>query len=302
MKRQWHPVFVNVLGLLLEEYYKIEPEAPVSDLPRRGDVLILRRKDTASPPFVGLWSRLTEWNVVEFKGPTDEPEAKDLELLMHVGTGLTYRLNEERVAQEQEELASRHVSIWYLAPQLGKTFLGAAQSRTAFTYETGGLWRGWSWGHPLYLVAYQDTVVEVDTIPLRLLDRPAPAPLALGELVASRQDLLERFARWFVSLQPDLWKEIQRMTQAMPNIIDWERVSQVTDVRPIIKILPPTEVIQYLGVEQAIEAIGAEKVLATIGRGRVIELLGEDRLLAELLAKTPPERVQELLRQGKPQG
>ena len=65
---------------------------PVSDLPRKADLLVIHRHPGRQPHFLGLWSHLTDWNVLEFKGPTDDAEEEDLELLMAVGTGLTCRL------------------------------------------------------------------------------------------------------------------------------------------------------------------------------------------------------------------
>ena len=70
MNIQWHPLFAHLLRLLLEDFYQVEPEVPVSDLPRRGDLFLLRRAGTAAPPFTGLWMHLTEWNLLEFKGPS----------------------------------------------------------------------------------------------------------------------------------------------------------------------------------------------------------------------------------------
>src|SRR4051812_34738361 len=104
MSTQWHPVFARLLGLLLGDYYEIQPEVPVSDLPRAGDFLIIRRQEGPEPPFRGLWNHLTDWNVIEFKGPTDAPREEHLEKLVHVGTGITYRLNEERQARGEVPL------------------------------------------------------------------------------------------------------------------------------------------------------------------------------------------------------
>src|SRR5262245_56997965 len=113
-KTQWHPLFVHLLGTLIGDYYDLRPEAPVSDLPRRGDILILRKRPGEAPPFRGLWEHLTDVNVLEFKAPGDDPELDDLELLMHVGTGLTYKLNEERKKEGQSgQLDNNRVSFWY---------------------------------------------------------------------------------------------------------------------------------------------------------------------------------------------
>src|SRR3954447_14536695 len=104
MSTQWHPIFARLLGILLGEFYTIEPEVPVSDLPRRSDFLIVRRQPGPDPPFRGLWAYLSDWNVMEFKGRTDDPEVDDLEKLAHVGTGITYKLNEERRAKAEPPL------------------------------------------------------------------------------------------------------------------------------------------------------------------------------------------------------
>ena len=216
------PVVLRLLGLLIKDYYEVQTEVPVSDLPRKGDILVVRRQAGPAPPFRGLWSHLAEWNVLEFKGPTDGPEEDDLELLAHVGTGITYRLNEERRARGEPALANRQVSFWYLASTLGETFLGHARGRMALDYQSDGLWRGGVWGHPVWLLSYRDVPVEEDTIPLHLLDREPPSPRSLGELVMEDQELLRRFATWLRALQPGLWREVRHMAGKSSGIIDWE--------------------------------------------------------------------------------
>src|SRR5436190_834203 len=119
MSTQWHPMFARLLRELLKDYYDIQTEVPVSDLPRKADMLIVHRHPGQQPPFEGLWSHLTDWNIFEFKGPTDAAEVDDLELLMAVGTGLTYRLNEQRRQRDETALRNSQVSMWYLAPTLG---------------------------------------------------------------------------------------------------------------------------------------------------------------------------------------
>jgi hypothetical protein len=335
MSKQWHPLFAHLLRLLLDRYYSVQTEVSVSDLPRRGDLLLLRRQTEEPPPFEGLWSHLTDWNVLEFKGPGDYPHEDDLELLVHVGTGLTVRFNEERRAAGQERLANRQVSLWYLAPSLGETFLEQAQGRTFFTYETGGLWRGRVWGHPVWLVSGRDLPVEVDTVPLHLLDIDPPAPAAVGALVLHDEDLQRRFATWLVALQPLLWEEMRHMAETGApgsGIINWEAVSRVVNLDEAVRFLPAEHVIQVVGVQRAIEVVGAKRtieiiglprvieavglprvieavglprvieavglprVIEAVGLPRVIETIGPDKLLQELLKVLPPEQVQEMLR------
>jgi hypothetical protein len=111
MKTQWRPLFAHLPGLLVQDHYEVQTEVPVSDLPRQSDLLLVHRQPGAQPPFRGLWGHLTDWNVIELKGPTDAPEEDDLELLMHVGAGITCKLSEERKARGEERLAARHVSF-----------------------------------------------------------------------------------------------------------------------------------------------------------------------------------------------
>jgi hypothetical protein len=295
MSTQWHPLFAHLLGLLLQDLYDIQVVVPVSDLPRKGDLLVVRRQAGPQPPFQGLWSHLTDVNILEFKGPTDAPEESDLDLLVHVGTGIAYRLNEERRARGEARLENRRVSFWYLAPALGETFLKQALDRVALTYETGGLWRGRVFGHPFWLVSYRDVPVEEDTIPLHLLDREPDVPLALGKLIVSRQELLQRFAMWLHALQPGLWEEIRAMASTATGIIDWEALGKTTDLYEVIRILPPEGVIQVLGVQRAVEAIGLPKVIEAVGLPKVIEAVGPEKLLAELSARVPREQLQEML-------
>jgi hypothetical protein len=293
MSTQWHPVFAHLLKLALGDYYDVQTEVPVSELPRRGDILLIRRQERGVPPFQGLWSHLSDWNVVEFKGVGDDPEEDDLELLVHVGAGLTLRLNEERRTRQQERLAARQVAFWYLAPKLGETFLGRTRLRTFLDYQTGGLWRGTVWGHPAWFVSYRDVPVEEDTIPLRLLDRDPGAPAALGELVLGHQELLRRFAPWLGALQPRLWQEMRHMAGKFSGIIDWEAVGKNTNLDEVVRVLPPERVIEILGLDRVIEVSGAEKVLN--------ELLARIPL-DELLARIPAEQLQEMLRRRQEKG
>jgi hypothetical protein len=282
MSKQWHPLFAHLLRLLLDRYFSVQTEVSVSDLPRRGDLLQVRRQATERPPFAGLWSHLTDWNVLEFKGPGDHAHDDDLELLVHVGTGLTVRFNEERLSAGQERLDTGEVSLWYVAPTLGQTFLGQAQARAFFQYETGGLWRGRVWGHPIWLVSARDLPVEADTVPLHLLDRDPPAPMAVGQLVLQDEELQRRFANWLSALQPLLWKEIRHMSDKGTlgtGIFDWEAIGQITNLDEVVRILPPEHVIQVVGVQRAIEVIGLPRVIEAVGLPRVVETVGLPHLI-----------------------
>src|SRR5919108_5142355 len=109
-KRQWHPVFAELLRPLVESHYEVQTNVPVGDAPREADILLLRRRRPGRPPFTGLWRDLTTWNVLEFKGPTVSPRDEDLESLFEVGLGIHRRLNEERSQEQQPLLGPEEVS------------------------------------------------------------------------------------------------------------------------------------------------------------------------------------------------
>ena len=124
---QWHPFFAELLRFLVEDYYAVETNVPVGDLPREADVLLVKRKEVAVPPFHGIWGHLTLWNILEFKGPTDDPGLRDLDLLFEVGLGIDRRLNEQRNREGLAALARNEVSFWYLANHVGRRFLAEAE-------------------------------------------------------------------------------------------------------------------------------------------------------------------------------
>jgi hypothetical protein len=174
-----------------------------------------------------------------------------------------------------------------VAPTLGETFLRDTRTRASFDYLTGGLWRSGFWGHPVWLVSMRELPVEVDTVPLHLLDRDPPAPRAVGELVLQQEELLRRFASWLHSLQQLLWEEMRHMAKASTGIIDWEALSRVADLDEVVRFLPPQHVIEVLGFERALKVMGLP---------RVIEMAGPEKVVQELLKLMPAEQVQEMLR------
>lgn len=127
------------------------------------------------------------------------------------------------------------------------------------------------------------------------------APLALGELLARRLDLARRYAKWMMTLQPDLWEEVRRMATASTGGIqlEWEKVGKHVDLAEVIPFLPPERIVQVMGIERAIEAIGLPRVIETVGLDRVIETVGAEKLLQNLLAHVPAEQVQEMLRRAQ---
>ena len=77
--------------------------------------------------------------MIEFKGPTDNAEEEDLELLMAVGCGLTIKVNEERREAKQAPVEPGEVAFWLVAPKITEGFFNRARRWAPFTYHTGGV-------------------------------------------------------------------------------------------------------------------------------------------------------------------
>jgi hypothetical protein len=165
---QWHPLFAQLLRPLVEEYYEVQTNVAVGDVPRQADLVLLRRTSTRALPFRGLWKDLTTWNMLEFKGPTVSPRQTDLDLLVELGLGIHRRLNEERAKQAEAPVTADEVSFWYLTNRLGKRFLDFARTHLGPVEQRGqGVWRCLVLGRLVYLVSGSDLPVERDSLPPR---------------------------------------------------------------------------------------------------------------------------------------
>jgi hypothetical protein len=206
---QWHPLFAELLRPLLQQHYQVETNVPVGDAPRLADILLVRRT-SATPPFVGLWRWLTTWNVLEFKGPTVSARVDDLDGLLEVGLGIHRRLHEEQARQRQPLVKRAEVSFWYLANHLGRRFLRAAESRIgALTPVAEGLWRVAVWQRAFFLVSNRALAVEPDSLPVHLLTVEEPdTQEAVAEVLRRHPRLVPLYATWLGIAHPDVLKEV----------------------------------------------------------------------------------------------
>ncbi len=119
---QWHPFFAYLLRPLVERCYDVQTDLPVGDLPRRSDITLVRKTSDVPLLFQGLWSRLTPWNVLEYKGPTVSPRFAELHDLLELGLGIHRRLNEQQAKERLPEVDYADMSFWYLVNHIGRRF------------------------------------------------------------------------------------------------------------------------------------------------------------------------------------
>jgi hypothetical protein len=274
---QWHPLFAQLLRPVLQDYYDIQTDVPVGDLPRQADIILLRRTSASRPPFQGLWRYLTRWNVLEFKGRSESARVADIDLLVEVGLGIHRRLQETQTPPVK--VAPVEVSFWYLASQLGKRFLRDVERRLGgLEVVSPGLWRWQVLMRPVWLVSNRDVPIDRESVPVHLVSEESTTnERAVAQLIVSQPDWRKVYIPWLVTLFPTLWEEIMAMARR-------ENASEEIDFSGVIKVI---------GVKGLVEQVGLKRVIKEFGPKRVID---------ELLSQLSPDEREELRRRLQQNG
>jgi len=262
---QWHPLFAELLRHMLEAYYTVETNVPVGDLPREADITLVRLTSPTPPPFVGIWKHLTPWNVIEFKGPSDDPSLRDLDLLVEVGLGIDRRLNEQRTRDGQPLLEREMVSFWFVANHLGRRFLAHAEKLLGVCERlSDGLWRCWVMQRAVFLVSRDALPVELETVPLHLVcQEPEAVTLQVAQVLLQQPDWWQ-FGRCLLLLHPNLKEELIHMAKMSgTDEIDlrplFTGAGSDIFIRQLLSTVKPTE-----AFKQVIEEFGLEQFLASL--------------------------------------
>jgi hypothetical protein len=276
-KKQWHPVFAELLRPVVESHYDVRTNVPVGDAPREADFVLLRRTRAGRLPAGGLWRDLALWNVLEYKGPTVSPRDEHLDALVEVGLGIRRRLNEEGANEGRPALKPSEVSFWYLAHRLGGRLLRGWRERLPGLREHGpGVWRCDVLGHPVFLISGRALPVEEASLPLHLISRASSeSERAAALLVVGQDELWDRYGAWLASLHPALFEEVRGMAR--------------TREKPDLDL---SAVINTMGLEWLIQQAGAERLTELLGPKAAVRYFGVKRLLEEL----SPEQRQEARR------
>jgi len=256
---------------LLQDYYDVQTDQPVGDLPREADLLLLRRTSAAPPPFRGLWRHLTTWNILEFKGPTVDARLRDLSMLVELGLGIDRRLNQERQRRRLRALEPEEASFWYVVRSLSEKFLATARHRLGQIEEIEpGLWRSQVLQHLLFLISSEKFASEPESVPLHLLFKRSQAQeRELAHLVLEQPHYLEWYGRWLGSLHSEVWTEVREMarTKARELKFDLDFIAENVDVKDL-----------------------AER----LGMQRIYEIFGPKKVSDWLIANLPPEELKKL--------
>jgi hypothetical protein len=274
---QWHPIFAKLLRPLVEEYFDIQVNVPVGDLPREADIVLLRRTSYGTLPFRGLWKNLTSWNIVEFKGPTVSARRGDLDLLIELGLGIHRRLNERRSKQNREAVPRDEVSMWYLANHLGSRFLREAENLVRpLERLANGLWRCRALGRVVFLVSARQLPVETESLPLHVLSREArDVEREMARLIIEQPSLWRSYGDVLATLHPAVLEELRAMVRTKKQEFKFH-------FEPIIDLLGMEEVVAQIGIKRLIDEVGLKRVVDEIGLKRVVDEIGLKRVVDEI--------------------
>lgn len=271
--KQWHPIFVHLLRLLVEPHFEVRTNLPVGDMPREADTVLLRRQSSGPLPYHGIWKNLTTWNVIEYKGRTVSPRIRDLDLLAELGLGIDRRLNEERTQCGQRLLSPPQVSFWYVANHLGTRFLSKARTHLGGVETLGpGIWRWRILERLVFLVGSDQLAIEEDTVPLHLLsDEDPEAERNLARFGVRTPELMEHYGFWFPHLHKEGWKEIEKMAKTKKKPFE-------PDFEPMVEFLKQDKKMKERFLKLVQQSLGAKELLPYMSASERKEL---KRLLEE---------------------
>jgi hypothetical protein len=265
---QWHPIFSYLLRSTLKDYYDVQTNVPVGDLPREADILLIRRASASKPPFRHLWRHLSPWNDLEFKGRSESARVADIDLLVEVGLGIHRRLVEK---EPDVKIPRTQISFWYLARHLGKRFLRDAIELTGELEQVdSGLWRGRILGRPLWLVSNGALPLDEESAPARIVSgRTDQDVLELANGIMANDEIWQRYGPWLVALYPQLRKELRLMaTKTKRGDIDLG-----ANLRLLIHEMGPQKLVECGLVKQMLEGLGTDQLLTEMSAEMRAELL-----------------------------
>jgi hypothetical protein len=264
---QWHPIFAFLLRHAMQDFYEVQTNVPVGDLPREADIILVRRTTTSKPPFRTLWKHLTRWNVLEFKGRSESARVGDIDLLLEVGLGIHRRLREQ---EPNIKVARRDVSFWYLANHLGKRFLrDVVELIGNVELVAPGLWRGQTVGRPIWLVSNSDVPVDLESAPVRLVSgQTLEQTRALAQIVVQNDELWQQYASWVAILYPEFAEEFRIMASKRNK----GEIDLSANIRRVLRELGPGRQVELGLMKDLLEDVGTTEFLAQLSPDQRAEL------------------------------
>jgi hypothetical protein len=281
----WHPLLVSFLRWQLGEYYRLQEEVPVGQMPLRLDILLLRQQQGQLPPQVqqvlaGLADYLGEFTLLEFKSPSDSLRAGDLQTFL--AYTLLYRVENDPL------LAPERLHLLVLAPRLTRGYrdelrvLGVTARQ-----EQAGIWA--LEGGP---VNHRTWVLE--TAVLAGLDHPMLTLFSPQFLEQGPQVYAQLRAGGYTQLVVYLAQQIHQFQQqgeefSMQHLGTEDEMQRV--LRDLVASLPPEQRLAGLSPEERLQGLALEERLRGLSpEERLRGLTPEELERLRRLLQHPPTR------------
>lgn len=298
---QWHPIFDFLLRTTLEDYYEVQTNVAVGDIPREADIVLIRRTTKTKAPFKTLWHHLSRYNVVEFNGRSESARVGDIDLWAEVGLGIHRRLHE---VEPKVRISRADISFWYLANRFGNRFLSAVSTITGeLVPVSAGVWRTSILGRTFWLVSNSEVPIDLESAPLRMVsEKSSEEAIQLAEIAAVSEKLWNVYGPLLGAFFPEHQKEFDAMaTKRRRDEINWSLVfsnaSKTTNVKNLVTGGGLGEVIHKIGLDNLLTLLSPEQQRNLIKRDEIKKIdVGE---LLTLLSPTQQRELAKRIGAGK---
>lgn len=288
----WHPLFARLLEWSLSDSCEVRDEVSVGRMPLRLDYVLIRLLGTALPETAfrnlpAISRRLNVFTLIELKSPVDALERGDWNKFMACAHLF--------VAQAQEPIDAKDLTLIFLAPAMTQSFRGELESgRQSIVEEESGI-------HRVEGGAFTTYVVETD----RLAGLGEPVLTLFSHAILEnpgriaenmRNDYSEMFS--YVVQQIEQYRiatpgfEVQHMIEKMNQTFEEfeEAFLSRIPVERRLRGIPLKERLQGIAAKERLQGISAEERLQGIP--------AEERLQG--LSEQERERLRKLLDDESP--
>ncbi len=273
----WHVIFTALLKERAPPGIDVIPEFVLSSEPQRADLLLLRREDVArqderAKVLRGLWPRLSNDTLVEFKSATRPPRPGDwLRLLAY---GAQYHVSEFARVPSASDL-----TLVLIVASLTPTLHAEAETMGWRLEDLGGgYWQSLGMVYPSYVVVI-DEVAKTE-----------------------RDDLLGMFGHRTIEKQESFWwwrrhtlarPEDEQMLQNLEGYDEvLEKLLEVLPLERRLALLSPDERLEGLSPHERLEGLSPDERLEGLSPDEKILALPDDilrALSAEFVANLPED-------------
>jgi hypothetical protein len=304
----WHPLLARVVHYLSGDTYEVQQEMVVGQLPLRIDLGLLWTNqrdlpDAMKRAMAVLADRMTPYNLIEFKAPTDSLTDGDMSAFL--GCACLF------FSQQREPIDHEDVSLFILAPavtagcrkELARLGLGLAQDEPGVYRVNNPLFRTWlvdltvvGQHHPL-LALFSPMILKDPEPIIRALIESGYGHLVYYVLQQIQQFQCEgeQFAMQHTAVE-HLDEVSEALKASVIAAIPAEDRLRGLSAEERLRGLPPEERLRGLPPEERLRGLPPEERLRGLPPERIVDYLTAEGRLGQL-DKNQLARLRDLLEQ-----